>query len=70
MWDVVEELPMFALILHLDATPMHMGSSTPWLMLAGMIVRPRATSLRISSGLRFSRGASHSISPVTKPLRA
>ena len=26
MFDVVEELPMFAFTLHSDATPMHMGS--------------------------------------------
>ena len=50
MLEVVAELPMLALILHLEATPMHIGSRIRWLMLAGMIMRPRATSERTSSG--------------------
>ena len=70
MFDVVDELPMLALILHLDATPMHIGSRLVWWMLAGMIMRPRATSSRISSGARRSRAATYSISSVTTPLRA
>ena len=44
---------MFALILHLEATPMPIGSRFVWLMLAGMIMRPRATSARTSSGARL-----------------
>ena len=68
--DVTAELPMLALILHLDATPMHIGSRLVWLILAGMIMRPRATSARISSGDRFSRRATYSISPVMTPCRA
>src|SRR5450631_2185625 len=39
-------------------------------MLAGMIIRPRATSSRISSGASFSRRAIYSISSVIRPLRA
>ena len=34
-----------------DSTPMHIGSSDVWLMLAGMIIRPRATSSRTNSGV-------------------
>src|SRR5882757_738881 len=39
-------------------------------MLAGMMARPRAISLRTSSGSIFSRLATKSISSVTTPLRA
>ena len=44
------ELPMLALIFTWKRRPMIIGSSSGWLMLAGMIARPRATSLRTSSG--------------------
>ena len=40
MSELVDELPMFALILHLDAMPIHIGSSEWWLMFAGMIMPP------------------------------
>ena len=70
MLEVVAELPMLALILHEDATPMHIGSRFVWLMLAGMIMRPRATSSRTSSGVIRSRRATYSISPVIWPFRA
>ena len=33
---------------------MAMGSSSPWLMLAGMTARPRATSLITNSGVTYS----------------
>jgi len=36
----------------------------------GMMQRPRATSLRISSGSSFSRFAMYSISSVITPCRA
>src|SRR5882762_9960676 len=39
-------------------------------MLAGMMQRPRATSLRINSGSRCSRLAMYSISSVMMPCRA
>src|SRR5258708_29265641 len=39
-------------------------------MLAGMMARPRAISLRTSSGSIFSRLATKSISSLTTPLRA
>src|ERR1035441_2237212 len=61
---------MLELILHLEATPMHIGSRLVWRMLAGTIMRPRATSERMSSGERFSRCATCCISPVTTPRRA
>src|ERR1019366_5202297 len=50
MLERTEELPMFELILQLEATPMHMGSRLVWLTLAGTIMRPRAVSERTSSG--------------------
>ena len=70
MLEVTAEFPMLELILHCDATPMHIGSRLTWLMLAGMIMRPRATSARISSGATFSRRATYSISPVIMSCRA
>ena len=70
MFDVVAEFPMLALILQLEATPMHIGSRLVWWMLAGMIMRPRATSDRISSPVTCSRLATYSISWVTMPWRA
>ena len=43
---------MFALILQVAPMPMAMGSSSGWATLAGMIIRPRAISLRTSSGFQ------------------
>jgi hypothetical protein len=63
-------LPMFALILHFEAIPIAIGSRLGWLTLAGMIMRPRATSSRTSSGERSSRRATYSISPVITPRLA
>src|SRR5205823_4623499 len=61
-----------ALILQADATPMAIGSSRffRWLTLAGMTIRPRATSDRTRSGPRSSRAATNAISGVTVPWRA
>ena len=42
--ELTAELPMFALIFTRKLRPMIIGSSSGWLMLAGMIARPRATS--------------------------
>ena len=61
---------MFALIFTANGRPMIMGSASGWLMLAGMIARPRAISLRTSSASVFSRSATNSISGVISPLRA
>ena len=51
MLDVTAELPMLALILTRKLRPMIIGSSSGWLMLAGMMARPRATSSRTNSGV-------------------
>ena len=68
--EVTAELPMFALIFTRKLRPMIIGSSSGWLMLAGMIARPRAISLRTKSASSPSRRAMYSISGVTTPLRA
>src|SRR5205807_14014 len=54
------------------ATPMHMGSSrlVRWTLLAGMTMRPRATSARTSSTSRASRAATKRISSVMVRWRA
>jgi hypothetical protein len=68
--EVTAELPMLALILTWKLRPITIGSSSGWLMLAGMIARPRATSLRTYSGPIPSRMAMNSISGVISPRRA
>ena len=45
------ELPMLAVILTRKLRPMIIGSHSGWLMLAGMMARPRATSSRTNSGV-------------------
>ena len=49
------ELPMLALIFTRKLRPMIIGSSSRWLMFAGMIARPRATSSRTKSAGSPSR---------------
>ncbi|MNT75501.1 hypothetical protein D3C72_2144020 [compost metagenome] len=44
-------LPMLPLIFTRKLRPMIIGSSSVWLMLAGMIARPRAISSRTNSGV-------------------
>src|SRR5947208_11849840 len=44
-------LPMLALIFTRKLRPMIIGSSSGWLMLAGMMALPRATSDRTNSGV-------------------
>ena len=51
MVEATAELPMLALILTRKLRPMIMGSFSGWLMLAGMMARPRATSERTNSGV-------------------
>jgi hypothetical protein len=68
--DDTAELPMFALIFTRKLRPIIIGSSSRWLMFAGMIARPRATSSRTNSAGSPSRIATNSISGVTWPLRA
>ncbi|MCY1427597.1 hypothetical protein D9M71_434520 [compost metagenome] len=45
------ELPMLALILTKKLRPIIIGSSSGWLMFAGIIARPSATSWRTNSGV-------------------
>src|SRR5439155_11512586 len=45
------ELPMLALIFTRKLQPITLGSVSGWLMLFGMIARPRATSSRTNSGV-------------------
>ena len=59
--------PMFAFTLHESAMPMPIGSRFVWFTFAGMIIRPRATSLRTSSASTFSRSATCCISSVITP---
>ena len=72
MLEVTAELPMLALILHRALMPMPIGCkpSRRCTVFAGMIIRPRATSDRTSSGSRFSRRATNSISAEITPRRA
>src|SRR3982751_4141616 len=51
MEEATALLPMLALILTRKLRPMIIGSSSGWLMLAGMMALPRATSLRTNSGV-------------------
>jgi len=67
---VTAELPRLALILHLVAMPMPIGSRRRWWIFAGITSRPRATSLRISSAARPSRSATRVISSVMMPRLA
>src|ERR1043165_8975061 len=63
--DATALLPMLALIFTRKLRPMIIGSDSGWLMLAGIIARPRATSARTNSGVigfsifdfRFSIGS-------------
>ncbi len=55
--EVTAELPMLAFTLVRKRRPMIIGSDSGWLMFAGMIARPAATSLRTSSTSTFSRSA-------------
>ena len=67
---VTAELPMLALIFVFAATPIPIGSSRfcKCTLLAGMTIRPRATSRRTNSGSRRSRVATNSISGVIEPF--
>src|SRR6266566_9874319 len=51
--DDTAELPILALILTRKLRPMIIGSSSGWLMLAGMMALPRATSSRTNSAVIF-----------------
>src|ERR1051326_8467931 len=47
-------LPILALILTRKLRPIAIGSDSGWLMLLGMMARPRATSSRTNSGVTKS----------------
>src|SRR5207248_8727471 len=51
MLEAMALLPMLALIFTRKLRPMIIGSSSGWLILAGIIARPRATSDRTNSGV-------------------
>src|ERR1700693_3919332 len=49
--EATAELPILALILTRKLRPIAIGSLSGWLMLFGMMARPRATSERTNSGV-------------------
>ena len=61
--EVTAELPILALILTRKLRPMAIGSASGWLMLAGMIARPRAISSRTNSGVMTSGISAPKLSP-------
>ena len=61
--EVTAELPMLALILTSRFRPIAIGSSSPWLMLAGSTARPRAISSRMNSGVTCSGSSAPKASP-------
>ena len=61
--EVTAELPMLALILVRKFRPIAIGSSSAWLMLDGMMARPRATSSRTNSGVMNSGTEAPKLSP-------
>src|SRR5204862_522678 len=61
--DVTAELPILALILVRKLRPMIIGSSSAWLMLEGMMARPRAISLLTNSGVMKAGTAAPKLSP-------
>ena len=73
MPDEMGLAPMLALILVRLARPIAIGSRLccRWVMLAGMIIRPAATSSRTCSAVRCgSRAATDIICGVIVPTRA
>ena len=61
--EVTAELPMLALIFTRKLRPMIIGSISGWLMFAGMMARPRATSSRTNSGVISAGMAAPNDSP-------
>src|SRR5579883_2265661 len=51
MEEATAELPILALILTRKLRPMIIGSDSGWLILAGIMARPRATSSLTNSGV-------------------
>ncbi|MNP06989.1 hypothetical protein D3C76_989960 [compost metagenome] len=54
MEEVTAELPMLAFTFTRKLRPIIIGSDSGWLILAGIIARPAATSSRTNSGVMFS----------------
>ena len=68
--EVTAELPMLALIFTRKLRPMIIGSNSAWLMLAGMMARPRATSERTNSGVMCSGIDAPKLSPSASAVFA
>src|ERR1044071_4206460 len=68
--DVTAELPILALILVRKLRPIAIGSSSAWLMLAGMIALPRATSSRTNSGVMNAGTDAPKLSPYLSAASA
>src|SRR5678810_179718 len=69
--EATAELPILALILTRKLRPIAIGSLSGWLMLLGMIARPRATSSRTNSGVTWSGMAAPKLSliHISEPTR-
>ncbi len=63
MEEETAELPILALIFTRKLRPMIIGSSSGWLMLAGMMARPRAISERTNSGVMKAGISAPKLSP-------
>ncbi len=61
--EVTAELPMLALTFTRKLRPMIIGSTSGWLMLAGMMARPRAISSRTNSGVTKAGTFAPKLSP-------
>ena len=61
--EVTAELPMLALTFTRKLRPMIIGSNSAWLMLQGMMARPRAISSRTNSGVMCSGTEAPKLSP-------
>ncbi len=71
--EATAELPMLAFTFTRKLRPMIIGSSSGWLMLQGMMARPRATSSRTNSGVTYSGMAAPKDSPlafISRSLRS
>ena len=68
--EVTAELPMLALIFTRKLRPMIIGSSSAWLMLHGMMARPRAISSRTNSGVMKAGTAPPNCSPSARAAGA
>ena len=69
--EVTAELPILALILVRKLRPIAIGSSSAWLMLHGMMARPRAISSRTNSGVTNSGTEAPKLSPsLLRPFGA